>query len=202
MTSLNMDALALFQNSKHRIFDDCPDFASASSTRSQDRDRDPDLDRKGLLGAFLAAKARQAAAEEGSIEPRARSGLPRPSPSPSPIPGPGHIPISGPAAEFGLGFGLGSGLSPPPPANSSSFSRTDQPQKQKQKQIHAQDFSDILWSRTLTREISGGHTASAAGLGQGQGLSDQGRARSRSGRRDQANAPASAPPRWPSRPKI
>eukprot|EP01036_Dinobryon_divergens_P030472 gene30472-39718_t len=189
MTSLNMDALALFQNSKHRIFDDCPDLATAPSTRSQDRDRDrePDLDRKGLLGAFLAAKARQAAAEKSSIEPRARSGLPRPSPGPIPISGPGPAVVSRGGAEFGLGFGLGSGLSPPPPAASfsSTFGRTDQPQKQKQKQ--EQDFSDILWSRTLTREISGAHTASAVGLGQGQGMSDQGRARSRSGRRDQAN---------------
>lgn len=141
MTSLNIDALALFQASKQRIFDDAPDmeqsgvcravtrhihsalkwlhvcvlcvFVASIAASLQGQDHDRERERKGLLGAFLAANARHASAEEAGIEPRARSGLPRPAPGPGPSPA---VQVSGGSGSIrGLGFGLGSGLSPPPP---------------------------------------------------------------------------------------
>ena len=188
------------------MYEHCGVTASSPRGGGQHRDPDPDPDRRGLLGAFLAAKARQAAAEEASsIEPRARSGLPRPSPFPGPavvLRGPGSV------SEFGLEFGLGSGLSPPPPP-AAAAARTDQPAPD------SSHSSDFLWAsrskaaRTLTRQASSSHST-AAGVWLG-GPEQGGRARSRSGgRRDLTQsqtktltqAMGQAPPRWPSRPKI
>ena len=146
----------------------------AASLHGQDHDRE--RERTGLLGAFLAANARKAAAEESSVEPRARSGLPRPVPGPgrSPSPSPAVHVSGGSGSVRGLGFGLGSGLSPQ--------------ETTKTERAHPQGPGPgpgpAPWQATEDFLGSSG-MARAARRGQAK-----------------THTLTQAPPRWPSRPKI
>ena len=150
----------------------------AASLHGQDYDREKERERTGLLGAFLAANARKAAAEESSVEPRARSGLPRPVPgpgrSPSPSPSPAVHVSGGSGSVRGLGFGLGSGLSPQ--------------ETTKTERAHPQGPGPgpgpAPWQATEDFLGSSG-MARAARRGQAK-----------------THTLTQAPPRWPSRPKI
>jgi hypothetical protein len=148
----------------------------AASLHGQDHDRERERERTGLLGAFLAANARKAAAEESSVEPRARSGLPRPVPGPgrsvSPSPSPAVHVSGGSGSVRGLGFGLGSGLSP----QETTKTERAHPQGPGPGPGPWQATEDFLGSSGMAR-------AARRGQGKTQTLTQ-------------------APPRWPSRPKI